>query len=235
MICVSQLILKNLCLLVSTYIYWRRSIIFLKIFRNLYKSKGRWIRPLLLLTKRTHPPRSGQILESSSAIESLEVEFAPELQRLQQISHLDSYSSLLVDDSGQVRSSAEDPSKGASTSPKQYSHSSRQYAVDLSSSDHYLDYSNDIPFQYAEEVDTFRRILKLPEPRESLPRSSTVVMCLDDEKGRQNLDQEVLPPCCLSIQSLRMPLINLIRTSKQQIYLRVSTSNHLLPLSSGTS
>ena len=73
----------------------------------------------------------------------------------------------------------------------------------------------DIPFQYAEEVDMFQRILKLPEPRESLPRSSTAVMCLDDEKGRQNLDQEVLPPCCLSIQSLRMPLINLIRTSKQ--------------------
>ena len=35
--------------------------------------------------------------------------------------------------SGQVRSSAEDPSKVASTSPKQYSHSSRQYAVDPSS------------------------------------------------------------------------------------------------------
>ena len=64
----------------------------------------------------------------------------------------------------------------------------------------------------------FRRILKLPESRESLPRSSTAVMCLDQEKGRQNFDQEVLPPCCLSIQSLRMPLINLIRTSKQQFY-----------------
>ena len=36
----------------------------------------------------------------------------------------------------------------------------------------------DIPFQYAEEVDMFRRILKLPETRESLPRSSTAVMCL---------------------------------------------------------
>ena len=53
-------------------------------------------------------------------------------------------------------------------------------------------------------------------------------------KAGKNLDQEVCPPCCLSIQSLRMPLKNLIRTSKQQIYLRVSTSNHLLPLSSGT-
>ena len=119
-ICVSQLILKYLCLLASTYIYWRRSIISVKIFRNLYKSRGRWIRPLLLLIKRTHPPRSGQILESSSAIESLEVEFAPELQ----ISRLDSYSSRLVDDSGQGRSLVEDPSKVVLTSPKQYSHSS---------------------------------------------------------------------------------------------------------------
>ena len=46
---------------------------------------------------------------------------------------------------------------------------------------------SDIHSQYAEEVDTFRRILKLPDPRDSLPRSSTVVMGLDDEKGRQEL------------------------------------------------
>ena len=32
---------------------------------------------------------------------------------------------------------------------------------------------SDIPSQYAEEVDTFRRILSLPDPRESMPRSST--------------------------------------------------------------
>ena len=46
---------------------------------------------------------------------------------------------------------------------------------------------SDIPSQYAEEVDTFRRILKLPDPRDSLPRSSTAVMGLDNEKGRQEL------------------------------------------------
>ena len=46
---------------------------------------------------------------------------------------------------------------------------------------------SDIPSQYAEEVDTFRRILKLPDPGDSLPRSPTVVMGLDDEKGRQEL------------------------------------------------
>ena len=46
---------------------------------------------------------------------------------------------------------------------------------------------SDIPSQYAEEVDTFRGILSLPDPRESMPRSSTSVMGLDDEKGRQEL------------------------------------------------
>ena len=46
---------------------------------------------------------------------------------------------------------------------------------------------SDIPSQYAEEVDTFRCILSLPDPRESMPRSSTSVMGLDDEKGRQEL------------------------------------------------
>ena len=46
---------------------------------------------------------------------------------------------------------------------------------------------SDVPSQYAEEVHTFRRILSLPDPRESMPRSSTSVMGLDDEKGRQEL------------------------------------------------
>ena len=46
---------------------------------------------------------------------------------------------------------------------------------------------SDIPSQYSEEVDTFRRILSLPDPRESMPRSSTSVLGLDDEKGRQEL------------------------------------------------
>ena len=46
---------------------------------------------------------------------------------------------------------------------------------------------SDIPSQYAEEVDTFRRILRLPDPKESLPRYFTAVMGLDDEKGRQEL------------------------------------------------
>ena len=46
---------------------------------------------------------------------------------------------------------------------------------------------SDVPSQYAEEVDTSRRILSLPDPRKSMPKSSTSVMGLDDEKGRQEL------------------------------------------------
>ena len=46
---------------------------------------------------------------------------------------------------------------------------------------------SDIPSQYAEEVDTFRHNLALLDPRESMPRSSTSVMGLDDEKVHQEL------------------------------------------------
>ena len=44
----------------------------------------------------------------------------------------------------------------------------------------------DLPSQYAEEVETFRHILDLPDPRETLPRSSTTVLGLDNEKGQQD-------------------------------------------------
>ena len=40
----------------------------------------------------------------------------------------------------------------------------------------------DLPSQYAEEVETFRRILDLPDPRETMPRSSTSILGLDDKK-----------------------------------------------------
>ena len=46
---------------------------------------------------------------------------------------------------------------------------------------------SDLPSQYAEEVETFRKILDLPDSRETLPRSSTTVLGLDDEKGQQEL------------------------------------------------
>ena len=45
----------------------------------------------------------------------------------------------------------------------------------------------DLPSQYAEEVETFRHILDLPDPRETMPRSSTSVLGLDDQKGQQEL------------------------------------------------
>ena len=44
-----------------------------------------------------------------------------------------------------------------------------------------------LPSQYAEEVETFRHILYLPDPRETMPRSSTSVLGLDDQKGQQEL------------------------------------------------
>ena len=45
----------------------------------------------------------------------------------------------------------------------------------------------DIPLQYTEEVETFRQILDLPDPREIFPRSFSTVRGLDEEKGQQEL------------------------------------------------
>ena len=45
----------------------------------------------------------------------------------------------------------------------------------------------DSPSQYAEEVETFRHNLDLPDPRETMPRSSTSVLGLDDQNGQQEL------------------------------------------------
>ena len=45
----------------------------------------------------------------------------------------------------------------------------------------------DLPSQYAEEVETFRHIFDLPDPRETMPRPSTSVLGLDDQKGQQEL------------------------------------------------
>ena len=46
---------------------------------------------------------------------------------------------------------------------------------------------SDLPSQYAEEVETFRQILDHNDPRETLPRSSTTVLGLDDKKDQQEL------------------------------------------------
>ena len=45
----------------------------------------------------------------------------------------------------------------------------------------------DLPSQYAEELETFKHILNLPDSRETMPRSSTSVLGLDDQKGQQEL------------------------------------------------
>ena len=46
---------------------------------------------------------------------------------------------------------------------------------------------SDLPSQYAEDIETFRHILNLPDPRDTMPRSSTTILALDDEKGQQEL------------------------------------------------
>ena len=46
---------------------------------------------------------------------------------------------------------------------------------------------SDLPSQYAEDIETFRQILKLPDTRDIMPRSSTTILALDDEKGQQEL------------------------------------------------
>ena len=81
-----------------------------------------------------------------------------------------------------------------------------------------------IPSQYAEEVDTFRRILKLPNPRDSLPRSSTAVMGLDDEKGRQ-----IYPK--VNISELLHPLPSGTRWDNLVTRIRCKNSIQTLPRS----
>ena len=46
---------------------------------------------------------------------------------------------------------------------------------------------SDLPSQYAEEIETFRHILKLPDPRDPMPGSSTTILGLDDKKDQQEL------------------------------------------------
>ena len=89
---------------------------------------------------------------------------------------------------------------------------------------------SDVPSQYAEEVDTFRRILFLPDPRESMPRSSTSVMGLDDKKGRQELRPRG--------PSSMLPLSSVIKDAFDKFehdFKAANISNLLLPLQSGTS
>ena len=46
---------------------------------------------------------------------------------------------------------------------------------------------SNLPSQYAEDIEIFRQILKLPDPRDTMPMSSTTILVLGDEKGQQEL------------------------------------------------
>ena len=46
---------------------------------------------------------------------------------------------------------------------------------------------SDLPSQYIEDIETFRQILKLPDPRDSMPRSSTTGWFLNEVAGQQEL------------------------------------------------
>ena len=80
---------------------------------------------------------------------------------------------------------------------------------------------SDLPSQYAEEIETFRHVLHLPDPRETMPRSSTSVLGLDDVKGQQELRPRG-PSAMLPLSPyLKMPSRSLNRSSRPLIYLRV--------------
>ena len=92
----------------------------------------------------------------------------------------------------------------------------------------------DLPSQYAEEVETFRRILNLPDPRETMPRSSASILGLDDQKANRSLGQEALVLCSYLVLTSRMPLTSLNMILRPLTYLRVNVLNPLPPLQSGT-
>ena len=56
---------------------------------------------------------------------------------------------------------------------------------------------SDLPSQYTEDIDTFRQILNLPDPRDSMP--FTIVWALNDVKGQQEVrarsSSAMLPLC----------------------------------------
>ena len=80
---------------------------------------------------------------------------------------------------------------------------------------------SDFPSQYAEEVETFRQILDLPDPRETLPRSSTTVLGMDEEKG-----QEELRPRGPSAMLPLNPILVSPRNSKSKLSIGVGTSGN---------
>ena len=75
-----------------------------------------------------------------------------------------------------------------STKPQQKAPSEPEHKQDSTDPVFYREVDmSDLPSQYAEEVETFRQIIEFPDPRETLPRFSTTVLGLDDNKGQQEL------------------------------------------------
>ena len=72
---------------------------------------------------------------------------------------------------------------------------------------------SDLPSQYAEEIEPFRHILKLPDPRDTMPRSCTTILGLDDEKGQQERRPRGLSAMLPLSPISKMPLKSLNRTS----------------------
>ena len=54
---------------------------------------------------------------------------------------------------------------------------------------------SDLPSQYVEDIETFRQILNLADPRNTMPKSSKIILALDDEKANRSLGQEALQLC----------------------------------------
>ena len=140
--------------------------------KSLQKSKQVEVDQTSASTSKQNPSHSNLDPSKTSAVELMDVEYGPALPP-----RLDSYDSRVDDASGHPLSSVEEPSYPDQDHPQHDPDPPYYREVALS----------DIPSQYAEQVDTFLRILKLSDSRESLPRSSTAVMGLDDEKGRQEL------------------------------------------------
>ena len=163
----------------------------------------------------THKPNSSskdldKPSKSSSAVESMEVEYGPDLPPCLNL-YADHYSDYSNDphpaSSGPKKHSDKSKHKSRarflpsssevdqsperrhrSPPPSRKSYPDQDHPQHDPDPPYYREVAlSDIPSQYAEEVDTFRRILKLPDSTKSLPRSSTAVMGLDYEKGRQQL------------------------------------------------
>ena len=91
---------------------------------------------------------------------------------------------------------------------------------------------SDLPSQYVEDMETFIHILNLPDPKDTMPRSSTTFLGLDDVKGQQELRQRG-SFAMLPLSPYVKDVFGKNRTSGPLIYLRVDTSNPRLPLLSG--